>query len=185
MTKLSKCAILRGMNNETGLTKTEGMIQSLIPHYLEGDRKAAFLGYLVAGFSKAEATKLTKIHKKTLTRWYQGDPDFVKFLDQIPEVREKLSNQILDLEYTRNFKLVLSKDFQVLYKDAIKDQPGGKPLTPQEEEYLQHIRKFYTPQHLLMLRQLLTGDNKSGEAFDFTRTVLEIRLSKEASYGQR
>lgn len=158
---------------ETGITATEGMVQSLIPHYLEGDRKAAFLGYLVAGFSKHEAVKLTGIHKKTLTRWYQ-DSDFVSFLDQLPDVRQKLSDQLLDIEYTRNFKLILAKDFQVLYKDATE-----QPLTMSEMEYLRNIRKFYTPQHLVMLRQLLGGKDESGEAFDFTKTVLEIRLSQE------
>jgi len=163
------------VSKETGLTKTEGMVQSLIPHFLEGDRRAAYLGYLIAGFSRIEAKRLTGIHDKTLTRWTQGDPDFVEFVSKIPDVRQKLSNQLLDIEYTRNFKLVLSKDFKVLYKDAT-----GKLLTEQEQQYLQSIRKFYTPQHLVLLRQLLSGKDDTGEAFDFTRTVLEIRLSKEA-----
>ena len=162
------------VSEETGVTKTEGTIQSLIPHFLDGDRKAAYLGYLIAGFSRVEAKRLTGIHDRTLTRWTQGDPDFVEFVSKIPDVRRKLSDQLLDIEYTRNFKLVLSKDFKVLYKDAT-----GKLLTEQEQQYLQSIRKFYTPQHLTMLRQLLSGKDESGEAFDFTKTVLEIRLSKE------
>jgi len=158
----------------TGLSPTEGMVQSLVSHYIEGDLKATYLGYLVAGFSRIESKRLTGIHDKTLTRWTQGDPAFVEFVSKIPDVREKLSNQLLDIEYTRNFKLVLSKDFKVLYKDAM-----GKPLTEPEQQYLQAIRKFYTPQHLLMLRQLLSGKDGSGEAFDFTKSVLEIRLSRE------
>jgi len=55
----------------------------------------------------------------------------------------------------------------------------GKPLSEQEGQYLQSIRKFYTAQHLILLRQLLSGKDESGEAFDFTRSVLEIRLSRE------
>ena len=139
----------------TGVTTAEGMVQSLIPLYLDGDKKAAFLGYLVAGFSKAEAQKLAGIHRKTLTRWTQGDPAFVDFLAKLPTVRQGLSDQLLDIEFTRNFRLVLSKDFRILYKDAV-----GKQLTEQEAAYLLAIRKFYTPQHMVTLRQLLTGEGK-------------------------
>ena len=163
----------------TGITPTEGMIQSLIPHYIEGDRKAQYLGYLIAGFSKHESVKLTGLHPKTLERWTNGDPDFVEFVSKIPEVRESLGNKLLDIEFTRNFKLILSKDFKVLYKDAVK-----VPLTLAEEEYLMTIRKFYTPQHLIYLRQLLAGGDKAEEAFDYTKAVLEIRLSKETISGK-
>lgn len=167
-------------SKETGVTPTEGMLQSLIPFIIEGDKKATCLGYLVAGFSRQEAVKLTNIHRKTLARWIEEDKDFADFIEKMPEVRRGLSDQIVDLEYTRNFRLVLAKDFKVLYKDA----SGGK-LTEQESNYLNTIRKFYTPQHMVMLRQLLAGDGKKEEAFDWTKTVLEIRLSKEESHGKR
>ena len=166
------------ITEQTGVTPTEGMVQSLLPLFMEGDRKAAYLGYLVAGFSKIEAKRLTGIHDRTLTRWIQGDPQFVEFMAKLPEVRKDLSNQLLDIEYTRNFKLVLAKDFKILYKDST-----GKQLTKEEEQYLNNIRKFYTPQHLVMLRQLLSGgDGNKAEALDWTKTILEIRLSKEESH---
>lgn len=166
---------------QTGLSPTEGMVQAMLPLYMDGDKKATYLGYLVAGFSRVEAKRLTGIHDKTLTRWTQGDPDFVAFVAKIPDVRKDLSNQLLDIEYTRNFKLVLAKDFKVLYKDAT-----GKTLNEQEQQYLAIIRKFYTPQHLALLRQLLAGDGKVGEdALDWTKTVLEIRLSREETRGVR
>lgn len=158
----------------TGLTPTEGMVQSLLPHYMDGDKKAAYLGYLVAGFSRVESKRLAGIHDKTLTRWTHGDPAFVEFINKLPDVRKELSNQLLDIEFTRNFRLVLSKDFKILYKDAV-----GKALTDQESNYLQVIRKFYTPQHLVILRQLLAGGEEGEQAFDWTKAVLEIRLSKE------
>ena len=174
MNRQDSSNVVQEAQEVTGLSPTEGMVQSLVSHYIEGDLKATYLGYLVAGFSRIESKRLTGIHDKTLTRWTQGDPAFVEFVSKIPDVREKLSNQLLDIEYTRNFKLVLSKDFKVLYKDAM-----GKLLTEPEQQYLQAIRKFYTPQHLFILRQLLSGKGGSGEAFDFTKSVLEIRLSKE------
>jgi hypothetical protein len=165
----------------TDMTPAEGMVQSLVPLYLEGDKKAAFLGYIVAGFSRAEAQKLAGIHRKTLTRWTQGDPAFNEFLAKLPEIRKSLSDQLVDIEYTRNFRLVLNKDFKVLFKDAM-----GKYLNEEEVEYLKVIRKFYTPQHLLLLRQLLSGDGQAKEEmFDWTKTVLEIRLSREEASHKR
>jgi len=159
----------------TGITTAEGMVQALIPLYLEGDKKAAFLGYVVAGFSRAEAQRLAGIHRKTLTRWTQGDPAFVEFLTKLPEVRKDLSNQLLDIEFSRNFRLILSKDFKLLYKDAM-----GKMLSEEEHAYILAIRKYYTPQHLIAMKDLLVGDNKSKEeTFDWTKTVLEIHVKKE------
>ena len=52
-------------------------------------------------------------------------------------------------------------------------------LTEKEQQYLLVIRKFYTPQQLAMVKQLIGGSGDRGEPFDFTKTVLEIRLSKE------
>jgi hypothetical protein len=159
----------------TGTTPTEGLSQTLVPLYIEGDNKARFLGYLIAGFSKIEAKRLVGIADITLVRWMNGDPDFVSVLNKIPELREQLGNQLLDLEFSRNFKLIMEKDFKVLWKDAI-----GAEMTPGEENYLLVIRKFYTPQHLGMMKQMLTGniDNKK-EAFDWTKMVVEMRVSKE------
>ena len=164
----------------TGITPTEGMVQSLIPLYLEGDKKAAFLGYIVAGFSRAESQRLAGIHRKTLARW-NNEPDFAEFMSKLPEVRKGLSDQLLDIEFTRNFRLILAKDFRILYKDAL-----GQALTETEIDYLKTIRKFYTPQHLLMMRQMLTGESADKDAaIDWTKTVLEIRLSKEESSSRR
>lgn len=175
---LERQDVIEEAAEETNNTPTESLVQSLVPYYIDGDKKAAFLGYLVAGFSKHDAARLTGIHFKTYHRWVDSDPAFVEFMAKIPDVRHKLSDELLDLEFTRNFKLVLGRDFKVLHKDAT-----GQELTEAEQQYLLAIRKFYTPQHLVMLRQLLSGQDESGKAFDFTQTVLEIRLSKETRRG--
>jgi len=157
------------------LTTTEGMALSLLPYYLEGGKKSRYLGYVVAGFSTTEAMKLAKVHPATVRRWREEDETFLGLERQAGgELRERLANTLVDIEYTRNFRLVLAKDFNILYKDATDQK-----LTDREQQYLLLIRKFYTPQQLAMVRQLLSGNGQSSEAFDFTRTVLEIRLSKE------
>lgn len=157
------------------VTPTEGIAQSLINFYVEGGKRARYLSYLVAGFSIMEAVTLAKIHHKSVLRWREDDSNFVDLERKATgELREQLSNQLINIEFTRNFRLVLAKDFQILFKDA-----AGTQLTDKEQQYLLLIRKFYTPQQLAMIKQIVGGDGKPTEAFDFTRTVLEIRLSRE------
>ena len=162
------------------VTPTEGMAQSLINHYADGGKKARYLSYLVAGFSVMESVTLAKIHLKSVKRWREDGDGFLELERQsLGELREQLSNQLIDIEFTRNFRLVLAKDFQILFKDAQE-----KPLTDKEQQYMLAIRKFYTPEQLVRIRQLVGGEDSSGEAFDFTRTVLEIRLSREESHAR-
>ena len=163
----------------TDITPTEGMAQSLLPFYVfsaqESNKKAQYLSYLVAHFSTYEACRIAKIHPKTIKRWRDEDPNFHLVEEQCAtELAKKLSDELIDIEFTRNFRLIMAKDFQILFKDAT-----GQTLTESEQQYLVTIRKFYTPQQLATIKQLVSGDGQHGEAFDFTKTVLEIRLSKE------
>lgn len=161
----------------SALTETEGIAQSLIPYYMDGGKKARYLSYIVAGFSVMEAVALAKVHLKSVKRWREEDPNFQPLEEQaIGELREQLSNQLIDIEFTRNFRLILAKDFQILFKDA-----QNQTLTEKEQQYLFVIRKFYTPQQLAMIKQLVGGTVGQQEAFDFTKTVLTIRLEREQS----
>jgi len=161
----------------TDITPTEGIAQSLISYYADGGKKARYLSYLVAGFSVMEAVSLAKVHHKSVLRWREADPSFTELEQKaLGELRKELSDQLIDIEFTRNFRLVLAKDFQILFKDA-----GGAELSDKEQQYLLLIRKFYTPQQLAIIKQLVSGSSQP-EAFDFTKTVLEIRLSKEEGH---
>lgn len=164
---------------EGKITPTEGAAQSLINYYADGGKKARYLSYLVAGFSVMESIALAKVHLKSVKRW-RGEDAFIELEQKaLGELREELSNQLMNIEFTRNFRLVLAKDFQILFKDA-----QDKALTEKEQQYLLVIRKFYTPEQLTRIRQLVSGKDDSGEAFDFTKTVLEIRLTKESQSGR-
>jgi len=161
------------------VTTTEGMANSLVPFYNDGTKKSTYLSYLVSGFSLREACKLAKVHERTIRNWRESDPEFIQIEEECKTgLRKRLANELIDFEYTRNFRLVLAKDFLVLFKDAT-----GKYLTESEEKYLAMIRKFYTPQQFAMVKQLLGGNGDSKEAFDFTKTVLTIRLEKEQITG--
>lgn len=156
-------------------TATESIARMLIPYYTEGSKKAKYLSYIIAGFSVLESVKLADIHLKTVMRWRDSDLVFVALENKAhTELREELANQLIDIEFSRNFRLVLAKDFQVLFKDAT-----GEQLTTSEQDYVKLIRKFYTPQQYMMIKQLVSTNGQQQEAFDFTKTVLEIRLSRE------
>lgn len=162
-----------------GESVTENIAKSLVPYYTEGGKKASYLSYLVAGFSVMESTRLAKVHLKTIFRWRKEFPEFALIEEQCTtEVRKRLADELIDIEFTRNFRLILAKDFTILFKDA-----QGIMLSEREQQYLFLIRKFYTPQQFAMIKQLISGDG-SGEAFDFTRTVLTIRLERESGQKQ-
>ena len=161
------------------LTTTEGITRAILPYYTDGGKKASYLSYVVAGFSVTEATKLADVHLKSVHRWREDDPAFSVLEEQArTSLRRQLADEILDIEFTRNMRLFLAKDFRVLYKDAI-----GQVLTEGEDEYLKLIRKFYTPQQFAMVKQMVGGNGKSEEGFNFTRDVLTIRLEKQHMEG--
>ena len=160
-------------------TETENIAKSLVPYYTEGGKKANYLSYLVAGFSIMESTKLAKVHLKTIFRWRKEYPEFAIIEEQCStEIRKRLADELIDIEFTRNFRLILAKDFTILFKDA-----QGMALSEREQQYLFLIRKFYTPQQFAMIKQIIGGSDGAGEAFDFTKTVLTIRLEREQRGG--
>ena len=150
----------------------ESISEQVVPY--EDGKKSTYLSYRVAGFTVTEAVKLAKVHHKSVMRWRVDDLQF-RHLDTegMTEFRKKLSNHYLDIEFTRNFRLVLQKDFEILYKSVT-----GVVLAEQDQEYLLKLRNHYTPQHLAMIKQLLGGGSVS-EPFDFTKLTLTIRRERE------
>ena len=158
---------------------TEGIAQSLVPFYVksyhESNKKAKYLSYLVAHFSTLEACKLAGVHHTTVMRWRENDPQFLALEKKCATERAlRMSQEMLDIEFTRNFKLILERDFTILLKDA-----EGQVLSEKEHQYLMLIRKFYTPQQLAIIKQLASGV-EGDKPFDFTKTVLEMRITREA-----
>ena len=152
------------------LTETEAIAQSFVPTFSDDSKKATYLSYLVANFAHREACQLTPVSEKQVRRWKDADPNFLRMCGEgLPELRKQFASQFIDMQFTRNFHLVLQKDFRVLYKDAL-----GQDLSENEVRYLEKIRQHYTPQSLAMVKQLLGGGTVQ-EPFDFTRLTLEIK----------
>lgn len=156
------------------MSETEEMASSLLP-MIDHDavvesKRADYLAKRVCNFSVREACKLANVTEKSVRRWREADPNFLRLdTEGMTDLRKQLSIQYIDMEFTRNFHLVLQKDFKILYKDAV-----GETLTEGETEYLLKIRQHYTPQSLAMVRQLLGGGTVD-QPFDFTRLTLTIK----------
>lgn len=162
-------------------TETDSIAKSFLP-MIAGDgfgdtteaKRADYLSKRVCSFSVRESCQLAKVAEKTVRRWRDADPDFLHLdTEGMTELRKKFATQYVDMQFTRNFHLVLQKDFRVLYKDATV---GG--LTESEGKYLEKIRAHYTPQSLAMVKQLLGGGNIK-EPFDFTKFVMKTTIERQ------
>lgn len=170
-----------------------------ILNYMGGDatseKKADYLAYRMSGFSFREACELTGIHQATIQRWrgtrgYGGkwedkyakyaDPAFIEAESAVsgPE-RVQLRKEIQSILFTRNYHLVLRKDYELLMKylgyETVLDTEGRKislPLDDFEKQYLLKARGFYTPQQSEIIERLM--DKKEDVAFNFSEFVMKL-----------
>lgn len=150
------------VDDSQGLEDPEAYValQSLIPHFpgRNGWQKMQYLTYRATGFTFREACKLVGIKKTRVDLWRREDPAFRDFeINRLKELQHDASGEILRIEFLRNMRLALYRDFKVLFKAAQSLQA----LTPAEMQYLRLIRKHYTPQDLLALDKALAADDVS------------------------
>lgn len=152
-------------------SETLDLARSALPAFDEEDtKKSLYLGYRLSNFSRLQSVELSGIHRKTLARWTEADPNFAALDGEgIGEYRKRFASEYLDMQFTRNFHLVLQKDFKILYKDAT-----GQQMSPNEVDWLSKIHNHYTPQSLAMIKQLLKGGTVE-QPFDFTKLTISIR----------
>lgn len=155
---------------ETSLTETEAIAKAFVPSFTDNDKKTTYLSYLIANFAHREACQLTPVSEKQVRRWKDADLNFDHICGEgLQALRKEFANVFIDMQFTRNFHLVLEKDFRILYKDAL-----GQELTENEFAYLAKIRQHYTPQSLAMVKQLLGGGSVE-QPFDFTKLTMTIK----------
>jgi len=154
--------------------ETESIVQSIVPILDGGDKKAKYLSYRIANFPVMQACELAGCHFRSVRRWREEDPEFARLEGSgLTEVRKQLGNEFINLEFTRNYHLVLQKDFEILMKSARKQE-----LTDKEQQYLLKLRNHYTPQHLSVIKQIV-GEIDSGVEFDFTKLTLRIQRERQ------
>ncbi len=174
---------------DSSVPKEVAIAGALIP-YSRDDEKAKYLGYLACGFSVREALHAVDRAKSSLSAW-RHDSTFTDLENRIPEIRKELAKEYIELEFFRNFRLALEKDYRVLSKSlnpdkrAIFDDDGHvvgteeTPLSRQDHEYLMKLRSQYNPQQLQILEAIVSGTDSG---FNFARWVSEnqevIQLSR-------
>jgi hypothetical protein len=93
----------------------------------------------------------------------RSDSQFSTFELQVPEIRKELSKEYIELDFFRNFRMVLEKDYRVL-RDALGIDGDGL-MTSQDHQYLLKMRSAYTPQQLQILEQVMRGVGEDGWNF--------------------
>lgn len=145
--------------------KQVSIATTLIP-WRKDDYRARYMGYLACGFNPNEATYMLGLPASWLEE-QRLDESFNAFELKVPEIRKELSKEYIELDFFRNFRMVLEKDYRVL-QHAL-DMGGG--LSNQEHQYLIKMRSAYTPQQLQILEQVMKGVGEEG--FNFARWVKE------------
>ncbi len=124
----------------------------------DNQKKRNYLAYRICGFSRLESRQNAGASKVIYDKWLVSDEDFAGIEKQgLLELSRQFRNEIVGLEFTRNFKLCLDKDRIVLQKSV-----KGNKLTDDEWDYLKKIRPLYTPAALKALEDLVSGVKKEG-----------------------
>lgn len=137
---------------------------TLIP-YPRDDARCRYLGYMACGFSIREALKMID-HSKQWLSWCRRDEQFVALENNIPQFRKELSKEYVEIEFFRNFRYALEKDYRILKDSLEKDVVMSK----QDHDYLLKLRSQYTPQQLQILEAIVSGTDGG---FNFAKFVAE------------
>ena len=156
---------------ESDTPKEVAIATSLIP-WRKDDNRARYLGYLACGFMPEEALYMLGL---TMS-WLEGvraEDDFSTYELQVPEIRKQLSKEYMEIDFFRNFRMVLAKDEMVLKTSLgmLKDEDGEVvQMKPYDQQYLLKMRSTYTPQQLQIIEQVIRG---TGGDFNFAKVMAE------------
>ncbi|KKM94125.1 hypothetical protein LCGC14_1201430 [marine sediment metagenome] len=145
----------------TSPSETLSKADSVLPRFdWDDERKRKYLSYRLCGFGRDEARKFAGgIDVKTIYNWRQQDEEF-QSIEQtnLLTLQRTFSEQVVNLDFTRNFKLALELDFRVLVKaNEASQNVNATQLTKEEREYLIKIRPLYTPAAFAALQDMFAG----------------------------
>lgn len=165
---------------EIGSEHPELSIAASIVPWPRDDERTKYFGCLCSGFSVREALVWIERSKSWLSE-RRHDPKFVELEGRIPEFRNELAREYLGLEFFRNFRFVLEKDYRVLRRSlGLERDEDGKivGMTTQDQGYLTRMRTQYNPQQLQILESIVSG---GGGGWSFTKWVSENQEFIQAS----
>jgi hypothetical protein len=148
-------------NRETAIAST------VIPWPYD-DNKGLYLGYRACGFSVREALRAIGIGKPAISNWRAEDPRFVELENDLPNIRKQLAKDYVELEFLRNFRLVLEKDKRIIEKALgyimVRNEETGRmepaELEKYDQEYLLKMRGQYTVDQMKAL-EAIVGQSSS------------------------
>ena len=148
--------------------------------YNRDDDRSRYLGLRASGFTIREALGLIGKAKSTLSLW-RHDQTFLDYENNIPELRKTLALEYTGLEFLRNYRLILEKDFRVLkgslMRKTVLGDDGRTSVTPQDSQdfqYLLKLRAHYTPQQLQAVEQLFGKGGDGAEEFNWQDMVMKL-----------
>ena len=158
--------------------------KSLIP-YRQDDTRAKYLGWVCSGFSDEEALFVLGLNRGWL-ELMRTDSKFAELEEHIPELRKELSQTYTEMDFYRNFRMVLEKDHRILRKalemELVEDEETGEmvpaEMTPYDQQYLLRLRSAYTPQQLQLLETVVGGDGGFNFADWVSKNADVIALSR-------
>lgn len=141
---------------------------AVLPHFDgNSEKKRKYLSYRLCGYGRNEACKYASVHPRTINNWCLEDESFARIeKENLLELRKGFSKHIVLFEFTRNFRMTIDNDFEVIEK---VHEHGIDALSKDERDYFIKARAMYTPQQFAVLEDLFTGKS---EAKDFDWEML-------------
>lgn len=165
---------------ETDTPSEVAIAETLLP-WRKDDNRARYLGYLACGFDADEGLYMIGESRAWLEEQRQ-DITFSKSELRIPEIRKELAREYIELDFYRNYRLVLQKDYVVLERSLgmDKDENGEVvPMTTYDQQYLLKMRSSYTPQQLQILQQVMSGQGP--DSFNWSKWIADNKDVVEIS----
>lgn len=152
------------------LDSSEQALFSRIP-FLSHPRKMSYLSFRACGFMVKESCDLAGISLRTLFHWRNSDPEFLAFeTTRLRELQDRMADDVIRFEFLRNMRLVLKKDFRILWKGLY----APNQMSKQEWAYLMKIRSHYTTQDLLALQRALMPEPEAATAVAMASVTVMI-----------
>lgn len=161
------------------------LAEAMMPYFDGSDlislNKGKYLSMRACGFNVLESCEFAGINLRTVQR-YRKEDEFFSYCDSegLSRLRSELRNDILGVEFAKNFRMILMKDAEVIKKAAI-----GRELTTEEQEYLEKIRPYYTPQAFKQIKEVMVESTTKQTPSDTTFEELVLVIHRKSQAGEK
>jgi len=143
------------------------------------EKISSYISFRACYFSITESLKMANATKKELQSWYQDEEFHNLDTKLIKEFQKAHGKTALTIQYTRNFRLVVQKDAEVISKSL----DPNEVLSKFEEQYLNRLRGTYSPEQLQKLtNSVQEGDGKT--PLTFMQVVMMANGERKQNVGK-